>query len=92
MEYTNVSRVIYIGPVNLRSINLAGDGANADCQIYDGLNAQGTLKGHLEALSGTTFELDIDGGCLFRNGLYIAVNAATSKVTVVYRPVSPKKV
>ena len=92
MEYTNTSRCLFVGPLVFKSCNLAGDGANADCQIYDGLNANGELKGHLESLSGTTFHLDVNGGVLFRTGLYISVNAATSKVTVVYEPASPKKV
>lgn len=92
MEYTNADRVIYVGPCILLCVLLAGDGANADCQVYDGVNSTGKLKSHIEALSGTTFNFTPPGGALFRTGVYIAVNASTSKVTVVLSPVSRKLV
>lgn len=92
LEYTNTSRVIYKGPCIIRCIMLAGDGANVDCQVYDGVNAQGKMRAHIEALSGTTFHFDPPGGVLFRTGLYIAVNAANAKVTLTLAPVSGTKV
>jgi len=92
MEYTNTSRVINVGPCIVLSVMLAANGANGDCQVYDGVNAKGKLKAHIEAVSGTTFYFVPPGGALFRNGLYIAVNANTSKVTVTLKPISPKNV
>lgn len=89
-EYTNTSRLIHSGPCLVYDVNLAGDGANADCQVYDGINASGLLKAHVEALSGTTEPWSPPGGVLFNAGLYIAVNASTSKVTATYHPVSRK--
>jgi len=85
-QYTNTSRLIYKGPCKVESAHIAGDGANGDCQIYDGENALGELKAHLEVLSGTTFRWQPGSGVLFQYGIYIVVNAATTKVTVTYKP------
>lgn len=92
IEYTYVSKAIHVGPCILEVVNLAGDGAAADCQIFDGVNDKGKQKGHIEALSGTTFHFDTNGGVLFHVGIYIEVNATSSKVTVIYKPVSSKDI
>lgn len=89
-DYTNTSRVIYKGPLVICCVMLAGDGANADCQVYDGVNANGQLKAHIEALSGTTFHWGPNPGVKFEQGLYIAVNDVTSKVTVTYTTLPDK--
>lgn len=89
-EYTNASRIIYKGPCEVYSLMLAGDGANVDCQIYDGLNANGELMAHIEALSGTTFHWSHPHHVQFHTGIYIAVNAANAKVTVTFLPESRK--
>lgn len=91
-EYTNTSRCLHIGPLKICCVMLAGDGANADCQVYDGVNAKGELKAHVEALSGTTFAWGTGLGVTFNTGLYIAVNASTAKVTATFAPVSRKDV
>lgn len=85
-EYTNTSRVLFRGACLVYNVHLAADGAGADCQVYDGVNAQGTLKAHIESLSGTSFDWDPDKGVHFHTGIYIAVNASTSKVTVTFSP------
>jgi hypothetical protein len=89
-EYTNKNRLIHSGPCIVKDITIAGDGANGDCQVYDGLNDAGKQKTHLEALSGTTFSWTPGNGTDFDYGIYIAVNAATTKVTVTYIPESRK--
>lgn len=89
-EYTNTSRLIHTGSCVVKSVHLAGDGANADCQVYDGGGTNGTLKAHIEALSGTSSTWRPGDGTEFHNGIYIAVNATTAKVTVTYEPVSRK--
>lgn len=86
VEYTNTSRIIWRGPVEVCGVMLAADGADADCQVYNGESAKDEIKAHLEALSGTTFPWTIHHHVRFEKGLYIAVNAATSKVTVMFRP------
>jgi len=89
-DYTNVSRLIHSGPCIVKAVHVAGDGANGDCQVYDGYSTSGTLKAHLEVLSGTTFAWLPGEGTDFDQGIYIAVSAATTKVTVTYVPESRK--
>lgn len=88
--YTNTSRCLYKGPCDVCSVMLAADGANSDCQVYDGTNAHGELKAHLEALSGTTFSWLHPHRVQFHTGIYIAVNAANAKVTVTFHAESRK--
>lgn len=89
-EYTNTSRLIHDGPCIVRTVHIASDGVNADCQVYDGFNTSGKLKVHLEALAGTCYAWRPGEGTDFDQGLYIAVNASTTKVTVTYIPESRK--
>lgn len=89
-EYTNTSRIIHSGPCIVKSVHLGADGANADCQVYDGLNTSGKLKAHLEALSGTSYGWVPGDGTDFDQGIYIVVNAATTKVSVTFIPESRK--
>ncbi|MBA7494510.1 hypothetical protein ES702_05086 [subsurface metagenome] len=90
-EFTNTSRVIHKGPCIVACVMMAADGANADCQVYDGVNDKGKQKAHIEAVTGTTFGWCPGKPTDFDNGIYIAVNAATSKVTVTYLPESRKR-
>lgn len=90
-EYTNTSRLIHSGPCIIKSVHMAADGANADCQVYDGLNTHGTLKAHLEARQGHSYTWRPGDGTDFDQGLYIAVNDVTTKVTVTFIPESRKK-
>lgn len=89
-EYTNTSRLIHSGPCIVKSVHVAGDGAPGDAQIYDGVNSSGTLKAHLEVLFGRSYTWRPGEGTDFDYGIYIAVNAATTKVTVTYIPESRK--
>ena len=87
-DYVNASTRIYEGRAIVESVTMAGDGANGDCQIYDGQDANGEIKAHLEALSGTTSSWNPGRGARFDRGIYIAVNAATTKVSITYTPVN----
>jgi hypothetical protein len=89
--YTLANRHIHSGPCIVNCVHVAGDGANADCQVYDGESTSGRLVAHLETLSGTSYSWCPPGGADFDFGIYIAVNAATTKVTVTYIPESRKK-
>jgi len=91
-RYTYASRVLHKGPVDFFGMIVAGDGANADCQIYDGLNTSGELKAHIEALSGTTFGWNPPVKLRFHYGIYVVVNANTTKVTVTFDPDPPGEV
>lgn len=89
-EYTTTSRIIFKGPCVVKCVHVAAEGANAACQVYDGLNTQGKLKARIDALSGTS-EVWLPGdGTDFDQGIYIAVNAATTHVTVTFLPESRK--
>jgi len=87
-EYTHANRIIHKGPCIVKAVHLGADGANGDCQVYDGLNIKGKLKAHIEALSGMSYTWRPGDGTDFDVGIYIKVNAATSKVTVTYVPES----
>lgn len=90
-EYTASSRIIHKGPCIVKAVHVAADGANGDCQVYDGESTSGELKAHLEALSGTSYAWLPGDGTDFDYGIFIQVNAATTKVTVTYLPQSWKK-
>lgn len=83
-EYTNTSRIINSGPCIVKTVHLAGDGENADCQVYDGLNNLAKLKAHLEVTQGTSYSWRPGEGTDFDYGLYIAVSGSGAKVTVTY--------
>lgn len=90
-DYTNISRLIHSGPCIVKTVHVAGDGANGNCQIYDGVNTSGTLKAHIEVLDKRNYTWRPGDGTDFDYGLYIAVNDVTTKVTVTYIPESRKK-
>lgn len=85
-RYFVSSEVVYKGPCIVKSVHIAGDGANGDCAIYDGIGTKGELKAHLEVLSGTSYNWVPGDGVLFRFGIYQIGNATTTKVTVTYIP------
>lgn len=89
-EYADSSRLIHSGPAIVKSVHIAADGADGDCQVYDGVNSSGTPKAHLEALSGTSYTWKPGDGTDFDFGIYLAVNASTTKVTVTFVPESRK--
>ena len=89
-EYTNTSRIINSGPCIVKTVHLAGDGENADCQVYDGLNNLGKMKAHLEVLQSTSYTWKPGEGTDFDYGLYVEVSGSGAKVTVTYIPESRK--
>lgn len=90
-NYTNTSRVIHLGPCIVKSVHVAGDEARGDCQVYDGESTGGELKAHIEVPENGSYTWRPGDGTDFDYGLYIAVDAATTKVTVTYIPESRKK-
>lgn len=91
-DYTATTRLIHSGPSVVKSVHVAGDGAAGDCQIYDGVNSLGVLKAHVEVVSGTSYTWRPGDGTDFDFGIYIVVNADTTKVTVTFEPLSRKAV
>lgn len=90
IEVFNADGIVNAGPCLVYGVTLAADGANADVDVYDGVNANAKKVSHLEALSGTSFSLPFAGPVIFHRGVYLDVNATTSFVTVEYKPLSKK--
>ena len=82
--YTTSNLIVTRGRCLFLGAWVAGDGANGDCQIYDGVSTNDPQKVHLEALSGTTFALVPPAPVIFERGIYLVVSAATTKVTIAY--------
>ena len=91
-EHTNTSRIIHKGPCIVQNVVVSGDGSNAECLVYDGENDKGELKAHVEAITAFTHQWTPGNGTLFKYGIYVAVNAVTSNVTVTYVPVEDKRI
>lgn len=89
-RYTNKSMVIHSGPCVLKSVHVAGDAAGCEIDIFDGENSAGEHKAHIQAGTGTSYTWRPGDGSDFDVGIYIWVNATTSKCTVTYKPKSRK--
>lgn len=87
----NASQVVYIGPCILVSVLISGDGAAGDCDVYDGTNSNEERKCHLEVPSGESFQWSPGQGTDLDKGIYLAVNAATTFVTITWIPESWKE-
>ncbi|KKN14347.1 hypothetical protein LCGC14_0997060 [marine sediment metagenome] len=84
--------IVHIGPCSLISATIAGNGANAQCDIYDGVDANGKVVTHLEALDNTTFHADLDAHPILYRGIYLDVNATTTEMTIEWIPLTVKEV
>jgi len=84
----NTDMLIHIGPCLLVGISLSGKGANGSCELYDGVDAQGDHKIHLEVLSGTTFGHHMHDPADFDKGMYLVVAETTTYVMIQYIPES----
>ncbi len=86
LELHQVSGVIFKGPVWLDSLSIAADGAVGSCTLYEGANATGEEKAHLDVLSGTSFQLDMKPPVLLERGMYLTVAETSSHVMIAYHP------
>jgi len=82
-----IKYAIHEGPCRIFSVTIASDGADGDCQLYDGQGTSGTQLTHLESLSGSSHQTKWDDGILCYMGLYLVANATTTKITVEYEPI-----
>lgn len=89
-EITNTSRVIHKGPCIVKAVHVAGDGAGCEVVIIDGVNSSGKVKAIIIVLSGSSYTWRPGEGTDFDYGIYVNVNASTTKVTVTYIPESRK--
>lgn len=91
LKLTTENVVIHIGRAKLLGVTISGDGANGDCDIYDGVNNLAEKKAHLEVLSGTSFNFIPSCGAYIERGIYVVVNASTTNVMVTYQPLGRKE-
>ena len=82
--HTTANIIITKGPCLVTGVLVSGHGASAEGVVYDGLNTNGEIKAHLDAISGTTFSWNHSSPCRFQNGIYVTVDANTTHVTVSY--------
>lgn len=80
------TRQAFKGKCWLISATLAGNGANVDAQIYDGVDTTSDKRTHLETLSGTTSSLDLPEPILFERGIYLVCSATTANLTITFVP------
>lgn len=89
LEYSSVTEIqLHNGKCKLFSVTIACDGADGDCQLYDGQDTSGKQLTHLEALSGTSHQSYWSDGILCLLGLHLVANATTTKVTVELEPLT----
>jgi len=86
LDYLTASRVVHKGPVALQSITIAGDGADGDAQVYDGLDTNGRQILHVEVLTGQTCHIVFPEDVRLEYGIYVVVSAATTKTTIQHKP------
>lgn len=73
-------------PAVLCGVCLAGDGGNAEADVYDGENTNGRRLVHLEVLSGTTFNWEPSCGARVNNGIHVVATATYGVVTLTFKP------
>lgn len=89
-EYTTTSRLIHSGPCIVKSVHVSCAVAGGNCSVYDGVNTSGNFKAYMALTANTSYTWRPGDGTDFDYGLYISVNAATTRVTVTYIPESWK--
>lgn len=91
-EYTDASRLIHTGPCIVKNVFVNYTGASsAAALIYDGKNANGTLKAKISAGPITNGDWTPGQGTDFHNGIYVTVGTGIV-VTVTYVPESRKAI
>lgn len=80
------SQIVSNGPSLIVGVAISGTGSNPDAQIYDGKNANGLMKLHLDCLQYTGWSPNIQPGVECLTGIYVVVDAATTYVLVQYYP------
>lgn len=86
-DYVSVSSNIFKGKAIIESVMVMGDAGLAECSIYDGEDTNGKQKASMVALSGTMENWQPGRGCGIDRGIYISMNAATTKVSITYTDV-----
>lgn len=87
----SVSRCIYKGPALITGLSVSGTAATPDAQVLDGENSNGEIKIDLRVIQDESFSPNLGEGIFCERGIYVAVDASTTLLTVVYQPVQYKE-
>ena len=83
---TNTSERIHRGPALIVGAIFSGTASKPRGYVYDGGNANGVLKLRLEALQYMSFSPFILDGIECLSGIYVAPDADSSYITLLYYP------
>ena len=84
LDEMSISGIVAKAPAIFYGISVTGLGGVGSVDLYDGIDATGTLKAKLRSLNNTTFGLCQGGAITFRQGIYVQVNNVTSSVSILY--------
>ncbi len=84
--FLNASRAVHSGPALIVGFVISGSGADPDAQIYDGLNTNGRQIMDIRVLQNLGHSNNIRDGIECLTGIYVAVDAATTYVTILFYP------
>lgn len=85
-ELVTASRVVHRGPALVVALSMSGSGATPDGQVYDGVNANGVEKIDLRCVINETVSPRLGPGIMCYTGIYVAVDAVTTYLTITYYP------
>lgn len=85
--YAATTALIHTGKAKLYSVQVAGAGADGDCQIYDGMGTGGKQLLDLRVVSKTSHQWRSHKGIAITRGIYLVANATTTRVSVEYDPI-----
>jgi hypothetical protein len=74
------------GPALIVGLSVAGGGADAVVNVYDGVNANGERKISVYAANKSTESPNISHGIMCETGIYVALTAVTDLTTLMYYP------
>jgi len=87
-DLTYADRVIFKGSCLLHSVHVCADGANAQVDIYDGVDANGRHIARINVLSESSYTWKPRKSRRCNMGIYVDVGAATDFVTVEFEPLA----
>ena len=80
------SGLITMGRGRFGIIILTAAAANANIDVYDGVDSSGDLLFSLDALANYSQVIDFHYSVKFQRGIYVVVTGANAAVTVTYIP------
>lgn len=87
-DLANTNRQVFKGVCLLHSIHVSADGANAQVDIYDGVDTNGRHVIRINVLSESSYLWKPRKSRRCNMGIYIVVNANTTYVTAEFEPLA----